>query len=165
MPICANNGNLLAINKCRNWVIEILGESDFRLVRIYLNRLNKEVIAEILSENMIEKLHTRAREIALKKSDLEQFHHGSNLYLSSRLGWEDVVDCYCNNPEFINFIQVGASRYGHANFLEWSLTSKKLLTQQLVVVARQVEPASSYLDDEPERLLQLAITWKRSLET
>jgi hypothetical protein len=106
-----------------------------------------------------------------------------------KLEWEDVIDYLSKNLEFLYHLEDQILYFGVANslcdrmILEWSLSSKKYFTQQLVLISKRVIDISPFLDkinvvskfdyspiklterDKLEKSIQLAIAWKRSLQT
>jgi hypothetical protein len=109
-------------------------------------------------------------------------------YSAIKYNWDDVVDLLAKNRKFIDTLQSDIAYYGGLSdsriILGWSLSSEKNITQKLVIISKQNLDVSTYLeelnrghlskDNEPYKLdkrtkseknIQLAIAWKRSLET
>ena len=185
----ANLGHLKAKITCHNWIIDCLAESELFYVWELLYKLDKQVISEILPQNSINQIHEEAKIIALQKPDPDKYDHFQILLPAIKLGWEDVIDDLSKNLEFFYYLEDQILYFGGANslcdrmILEWSLSSKKCFTQQLVLISKRVLDISPFLDkinvvskfdyspiklterDKLEKSIHLAIAWKRSLET
>jgi hypothetical protein len=190
LAFLANLGHLKAINDCRSLIIDCLTKVDLSSVWKLFHRLDKKLVIEILSERQIEQIKSLATEIASKKSEFEDYEHFSILYPAIKLEWEKVVVSLSENPEFLGFYREKIIFWGGYNIfydrmiLEWSFSSRKDLTQQLVLLAKKVIDVSPFLDeintnpslisclpmklteqDKLDKAIQFAIAWKRSLET
>jgi hypothetical protein len=183
----ANLGYFKAINACRELIIDCLSKANLFDLWELLHQLDKEVIFQILSEDSINKIHKEAKGIALRKFNLEKPSPFLVLFPSIKLGLEDVVDNLSNNLEFLDAFKDQLTYYGCGDkaglkaILEWSFSSKKQLTQELVEFARQLPEPSPFIVEiyktfpycnkgqtEMDTLkdsIQLAIAWKRSLKT
>ena len=162
MAVLANMGHLKAINLCRDWLedsLEEVSESNFNFVWLFLDKLDRQVILEILSEETTHQIYKEAKEIALKKRIRDTYNHDLILLTAIKLGWEDVIDELSKNLEFFYFDSGGTDFISSETILEWSLSSKKFFTQQLVLISKKTAK------DILEQYIQLAIAWKRSLET
>jgi hypothetical protein len=188
LAFLANFGHLKAVHKCRSLMRGYLTEKNWFCIWEFLYQLNNQVILGILSEKTINQIHEEAKVIALQKTDPDKYDHFQILLPAIKLGWEDVIDELSKNLEFFYYLEDQILYFGGANslcyriILEWSLSSKRFFTQQLVLISKRVIDISPFLDkinvvskfdyspinlterDKLEKSIQLAIAWKRSLK-
>jgi hypothetical protein len=161
-------GDRNTINETRENIISDLEEGGIGWIIEYLDILNKNTFDEIFSCSESDMIKGEVLKVAKEELpiDSENWLDQHRILKSSIvMKWQDIIDTLSKNDNYLARILYLVEKYALAeDILEWSLTDKFKLTENLVF---QLYPRIPFLTkphhlDFPSLDFTLAIAWKRS---